>query len=102
MLLPNLVSRWGDGIGRSSQIGDFAAFFLTLSACALIGLVTGRRVWFYPSALLLLLAAIGRLLAWAVHDAAFAASMVGVEVVFGGHLSGGCALDAGGGLKHAR
>ena len=49
----------GDGLGRSSQVGDFAAFFLTLGVCILMALVSGRRLWYYPPAMLLLLAAIG-------------------------------------------
>ena len=72
-----------DGIGRSSQIGDFAAFFLTTGVCILMGVVSSKRVWFYPAVMLLLLAAIGRIIAWAVHDAAFAGSMIGFEVVVG-------------------
>ncbi len=70
----------GDGLGRSSQVGDFAAFFLVLSVCILLGLITGRRIWYLPPAMLLLFAAIGRLLAWSVHDASFAGSMIVFEV----------------------
>ena len=76
----------GDGIGRSSQVGDFGAFFLTISFCILLGLVNDRRVWFYPPAMLLLLAAIGRLLAWSLHDAAFAADMIAFELIVGALL----------------
>ena len=75
-----------DGIGRSSQSGDFASFFLTLSTCILLGLVSGTRLWFYPPAMLLLFAASGRVLSWVIHDAAFAGSMIGLEVVVGGLL----------------
>lgn len=71
----------GDGLGRSSQVGDFAAFFLTLGLCILMGLVSGRRLWYYPPAMLLLLAAIGRVLAWALHDATFAGGMIAFEIV---------------------
>lgn len=69
-----------DGLGRSSMIGDFAAFFLTVGLCALLGVVTAQRVWFYPPAMLLLLAATGRVLAWALHDAAFAGGPILFEV----------------------
>ena len=68
------------GLGRSAQIGDFAAFFLSLGACMLIGVISGHRVWFYPAIMLLLLAASGRLLAWGVHDASFAAGELAVEL----------------------
>ena len=72
-----------NGIGRSSQIGDFAAFFLTAGICILIAVVSRRWIWLYPPALLLLVAAIGRILAWALHDAAFATSMIFFEVGVG-------------------
>jgi hypothetical protein len=73
----------GDGAGRSSQVGDFASFFLTTGICILLGVVSGRRVWYYPPAMLLLLAATGRVLAWALHDATFAADMIVFEVGIG-------------------
>lgn len=69
------------GVGLSSQIGDVASFFLTLGACILIGIATGNRVWIYPAILLLALATVGRLLAWAAHDAALATQMIAVEWV---------------------
>ena len=72
-----------DGLGRSSQVGDFAAFFLTMGICTLLGVVNGRREWFYPPAMLLLLAATGRLLAWVLHDATFAGDMIAFEVAVG-------------------
>ena len=72
-----------DGIGRSSQVGDFAAFFLTSGVCILMGIVSGKRYWFYPPAMLLLLAATGRVLAWALHDAAFTADMILFELLVG-------------------
>lgn len=71
----------GDGMGRSSQIADFGAFFLTLALCVLFGVVTRQRVWFYPPAMLLLLAAIGRLLAWTLHDATLAGGTILFELV---------------------
>lgn len=72
-----------DGIGRSSQVGDFAAFFLTAGVCILMGIVSGKRYWFYPPAMLLLLAATGRVIAWALHDAAFTADMILFELLVG-------------------
>jgi hypothetical protein len=70
-----------DGLGRSTQVGIFSAFFLTLGFCVLMALVSGRRVWYYPPAMLLLLTATGRLLSWVAHDAAFALGLIGIEVV---------------------
>lgn len=70
----------GDGLGLSSQVGDMSGFFLTLGICMLMALVTGRHVWYYPSAMLLLFTAIGRVIAWLLHDAALA-SQIGVEIL---------------------
>ncbi len=69
------------GLGLSTQIGDLSAFFLVLGLCILIALVTGRRSWYYPPVMLLLIAAIGRLLAWVLHGAALPIQTVGFEIV---------------------
>lgn len=70
-----------DDVGRSTQIGDFAAFFLTLGVLILLALVTSQRIWYYPAAMLLGIAALGRMLAWAVHDAALALDLIAPEVI---------------------
>lgn len=70
-----------DGVGRSSQIGDMSAFFLTLAILMLIALITARRAWFYPPIILLSLTAFGRIIAWLIHDAALAMPMIVPEVV---------------------
>lgn len=70
-----------DGIGRSTQIGDLSAFFITGGACVLIAVATGRRTWYYPPMMLLGLTAFGRTLAWLVHDAALAVDAIAVEVI---------------------
>ena len=69
------------GVGRSSQIGDVGALFLSMGSMILIALVTGQRSWFYAPALTLSLVAALRLLAWLFHDAALALDMIVVEVV---------------------
>lgn len=69
-----------DGMARSTQIADLASFFLTLSVCMLLGLVTRNRVWFFPAMMLLGFAACGRILAWLAHGAALAPQMIAVEV----------------------
>ena len=69
------------GLGRSTQIGDLFAFFLTSSLCMLIGVVRTDRVWLYPPLFLFALAIVGRLVAWLVHDAAFAAAQLAVEFI---------------------
>ena len=69
------------GIGLSSQIGDMSAFFLTLGVCILMGLITQRAIWYYPPIILLSLTAVGRLLAWLLHDAALAMNLITPEVI---------------------
>ena len=70
-----------EGVGRSTQIGDLGAFFLTMGLLILAGVTTLKRVWFYPPMMLLGLAATFRIIAWLVHGAALAASMIAVEVI---------------------
>ncbi len=70
-----------EGIARSTMIGDVGAFFLALSAMIWIGVVTLQRVWLQAAALVVGTAAVMRVLAFAVHDAAFAGLFIGVEVV---------------------
>ena len=68
------------GLGRSTQFGDFAAFFLTLGLSILAGTPPGRaRLLYFPAALLGS-AAFGRTVAWAFHGAAFATTFIVVEV----------------------
>ena len=69
-----------DGLGRSTQIGDSAALFLTLGATMLVGLRSGGRHWLYVPAGMLACAAASRTLAWALQGAAFAAAFIAVEV----------------------
>ncbi len=70
-----------EGMGRSTQIGDFAAFFLGGAAIALIGAWTARREWLLAAAMLVGGAAVMRSVAFAAHDAPFAALFIGIEVV---------------------
>lgn len=70
-----------DGLARSTQFGDFAAFFLTLGLSILIGTMPGRaRVLYFPAALLAS-AAVCRTIAWTVHGADFAALFIMVETI---------------------
>ena len=70
----------GEGLGLSSQVGDMSGYFLTLGICMLAALVSGRRVWYYPPMLLLVLTAVGRVIAWLLHDAALA-PQIAAEIV---------------------
>ncbi|MEK9807637.1 MAG: hypothetical protein VW757_06210 [Halieaceae bacterium] len=69
------------GLGLSSQIGDMSAFFLLLGFCAFMALVTRRGVWYTPAIVLLVLTAIGRIIAWVVHGAAFATDQIALELL---------------------
>ena len=69
------------GVGLSSQIGDMSAFFLTLGVSILMGLTTQRTIWYYPPVILLSLTAIGRVLAWLIHDATLATDLIAPEVI---------------------
>lgn len=80
-IAPELGLSLEAGLGLSSQVGDLAAFFLVAGLCILIALVTGRRTWYYPPAMLLTIAATGRLVAWIVHGASLAVQMIVVEIV---------------------
>lgn len=69
-----------EGLGRSTQIGDFSAFFLAAGTMAAMGTYRGQTHWLYGSALLLGFAAIGRTLAAVVHGAPFA-HWIAVELI---------------------
>ncbi len=81
-IAPELGLVIDSGIGLSTQIGDFSAFFLTIGLCIFAALATGQRTWFYPPIALLSIAAAGRVVAWLYHDAALALSLIGVEIAF--------------------
>jgi hypothetical protein len=70
-----------NGVGLSSQIADFASFFIVAGVCIGDGLSSGNRIWFYPPVMLLSVAIVGRLIAWAVHGAALTLDMIAVEIV---------------------
>ncbi|MFT4614138.1 MAG: putative membrane protein [Bacteroidia bacterium] len=80
-IAPNFGMTLADGIGLSSQIGNMAGFFLTLGSCMLIALISERRSWYYPPMMLLAITALGRILAWLLHDATLAGSQIMIEVV---------------------
>ncbi len=70
-----------DGLGRSTQVGDFAAFFLVLGVSILAGAAPGHARRLYFPAALLATAALGRTFSWAAHGAAFAGTFIAVEIV---------------------
>lgn len=75
-----------DGLARSTQVGDFAAFFLVGGLTILVGSLPGRaRVLYFPAALIGG-AAVTRTLAWAFQGADFAALFIVVELITGALL----------------
>ncbi len=75
-----------DGLDRSTQVGDFAAFFLTAGITMLIGTRPGRaRVLLFPAGLIGG-AALMRTLAWLLQGADFAFAFIAVEVATGAIL----------------
>jgi hypothetical protein len=69
-----------DGVARSTQVGDFAAFFLVVGATMLAGARPGASRLLLVPAGALSAAALGRGIAWAFHGAAFAATFIAIEV----------------------
>ena len=72
-----------EGVGLSTQIGDLGSFFITVGAMTLIGAITTTRHWFYAPSMLLLVAALYRMLSTLLYGAPFAISAIAVEVVVG-------------------
>lgn len=70
-----------DGMGRSTQIGDTASFFIGISVLILIGVVTTKARWFYAGAMFLGLAAVSRIIAAQALGAGMATQLIAVEVV---------------------
>ena len=72
-----------DGIGRSTQVGDFAAFFLVAGLTAWLGAAPGRERLLQVPAALIGGAAITRTLAWALQGAGVAGAFIAIEVAVG-------------------
>ncbi len=71
-----------DGVARSSQIGDLGSFFLSCGTMILIGVIRLKRTWLYAAALVIGGAALFRVLAWLIRDAAFTPDLIGPEIAF--------------------
>ena len=70
-----------DGVGRSTQIGDFTSFFVAVSGFSLYAAWKETPHYALSAAIILLLAAVFRTLSWLVHDAPFATPQIVAEVV---------------------
>ena len=74
------------GLGLSSQIGDLGSYFVSSALMIFYGIYTNNTHWFYPPILIMLLTALFRTLSTFLHDAPFAADMIGSEILFSGIL----------------
>ena len=70
-----------EGLGRSSQIGDFGAFFAAGGSMVIIGGIVQERAWFYAPAMMLGGAAVFRTLGWMMQGAALAVPQIAIELV---------------------
>lgn len=69
-----------EGVGRSTQIGDLAAFFVVAGVFGLLGVLRRQAVLLYTPAALVGCAALFRSLA-TLQGAPFALQMIGVEII---------------------
>ena len=72
-----------EGAGLSTQIGDVGSFFITIGAMTLIGAIKQERHWLYAPSMLLLVAALYRVLSTILHDAAFVLPAIAIEIIVG-------------------
>ena len=70
-----------EGIGRSTQIGDFSAFFISVSLFCIIGSIFKNTSFLFCAVILLSSAAIMRIISWQLYGADFAPLFIGVEVI---------------------
>jgi len=70
-----------EGAGRSSQIGDGGSFFLGTGIMLVYGALSRNPSLLVAGALMIGGVAVLRVLAWAVHGAAFTAQPIVVEVL---------------------
>jgi len=75
-----------EGMGRSTQVGDFPAFFVCCSGFALWAAWKQSAAFAVAAAVLLFGAAVFRTLAYLVHGAEFATNFILIEAVLGGFL----------------
>ena len=81
-----------DGIGRSTQVGDLTALFVSGSALCLLGAIRQETPWLYSAALVLGSAALFRTTAWAFHGAELATVSIVAELIMMGMLIGSAAM----------
>ena len=70
-----------EGIGRSSQIGDFSAFFIGVGIFCFIGGIFKNISFLIAAIIILISAAAMRIIAWQLYSASFATLFVAVEII---------------------
>ena len=70
-----------EGIGRSSQIGDFSAFFIGIGIFCFIGGIFKNISFLIAAIIILISAAAMRIIAWQLYSASFATLFIAVEIV---------------------
>lgn len=70
-----------EGIGRSSQIGDFSAFFIGIGIFCFIGSIFKNISFLVAAIIILISAAAMRIIAWQLYSASFATLFVAVEII---------------------
>ena len=70
-----------EGIGRSTQIGDFSSFFFSVTVFCFLGAYLKQAQWLMAAAIVLGSAALFRSLAWISHGADFATDFIVAEIV---------------------
>ena len=75
-----------DGLGRSTLVGDMSAFLSFWLSCVLPERLPELATTYGSAGLLLLLAAVFRTTAWALHGADFATTFIVFEIVMAGLL----------------
>jgi len=70
-----------EGIGRSTQIGDFSAFFIGVGIFCLLGSIFKNITFLISAVIILFSAAAMRIVAWQIYDADFASIFISVEIV---------------------
>ena len=77
----DLGMQYLEGIGRSTQIGDFSAFFIGVSVFCLLGSIFKNVSLLFAAVIILLSAAIMRIVAWQIYSADLASMFIGVEII---------------------
>tara|TARA_B100000427_G_C15144249_1_gene435793 strand:- start:150 stop:575 length:426 start_codon:yes stop_codon:yes gene_type:complete len=70
-----------EGLGRSTQIGDFSAFFISVSLFCIIGSIFKNISFLFSAIIILSSAAIMRIVSWQVYEADFSGLSIGVEII---------------------